>query len=62
MNETAVSGTLTYTARVTAGGDVDGRMALGHGTEGELNVSGNFGDGSLVYRGWVIQKTEDKPD
>ncbi|MCP4964024.1 MAG: hypothetical protein GY926_02190 [bacterium] len=52
-NGSAVSGKLSYVARVQAGGDVAGRISLGQGLEGELQVRGNFGDGSLSYTGWV---------
>jgi hypothetical protein len=47
------SGSFTYTARVKAGGDVEGRIVLGEGLDGELAVSGNFRDGRLSYRGRV---------
>lgn len=49
----ASSGTLTYTARVRAGGDVVGRMVLRGSMNGTLAVSGNFADGRLSYRGRV---------
>lgn len=47
------SGGLVYTARVKAGGDVDGRIVLGRGLTGELRVTGNFADGHLAYEGEV---------
>lgn len=47
------TGNFSYTANVRAGGDVQGKMVFGQGLEGELNVSGNFNDGSLAYRGWM---------
>jgi hypothetical protein len=53
LDGSAASGTLTYTAQVRAGGDVDGRMVFGDGMDGELVVAGNFGDGELSYSGWV---------
>lgn len=53
INESAVSGSLTYTAQVRAGGDVEGRILLGGGLDGELAVFGNFGDGKLSYHGRV---------
>lgn len=49
----ATSGTLAYTARVRAGGEVEGRILLAGDLEGELVVSGNFGDGKLSYHGRV---------
>jgi len=52
-NGSAVSGKLSYVARVQAGGNVEGRVSLGQGLEGELQVRGNFSDGSLAYTGWV---------
>ena len=52
-NGSAVSGKLSYVARVQAGGNVEGRVSLGQGLEGELQVRGNFGDGRLAYTGWV---------
>ena len=53
LNGAAVSGGLSYTATVTAGGDVEGTIILGPELEGELEVFGNFGDGTLTYEGWV---------
>ena len=53
INGPAASGSLTYTAQVQAGGDVEGRILLGGGLDGELAVSGNFGDGELSYDGRV---------
>lgn len=44
---------LTYVAKVQAGGEVDGRILLGQGIQGELRVLGNFGDGKLEYDGWA---------
>lgn len=52
----ARSGTLTYTARVRAGGDVEGRMELRGGIDGALAVSGNFAAGKLSYRGRVPRR------
>ncbi len=53
VDGSSASGKLSYVARVQAGGDVEGRISLGQGLEGELQVRGNFGDGSLSYTGWV---------
>jgi hypothetical protein len=47
------SGSVTYTADVKAGGDVSGKLVFGQGMEGELTVSGNFGDGKLSYQGHI---------
>jgi hypothetical protein len=47
------SGTLIYTARVAAGGNVDGRMVLRGTIDGVVAVSGNLADGKLSYRGSV---------
>lgn len=51
VNGATASGNLSYVAAVSAGGDVKGRMVLGQGLEGELEVRGNFGDRELSYRG-----------
>ena len=51
MDGSIASGSLTYTAQVQAGGDVEGRILLGGGLNGELTVFGNFGDGKLSYHG-----------
>jgi hypothetical protein len=53
VSESPASCTLTYTARVRAGGDVEGRLVLGGDVGGELTVTGNFADGALSYRGRV---------
>jgi hypothetical protein len=53
IDGSAASGSLTYTAKVRAGGDVEGRILLGAGLDGEMAVSGNLGDGRLSYRGRV---------
>lgn len=53
VDGSAASGSLTYTAQVRAGGDVEGRILLVGGLNGELTVSGNFGDGKLSYHGRV---------
>lgn len=39
----------TYTARVFVGGRVDGRIVLGQGVDGELQVRGTFANGRLSY-------------
>jgi len=51
VNKSAVNGNLSYTAKVKASGDVEGQMVFGHGLQGKLLISGNFGDGKLFYRG-----------
>lgn len=53
IDGSATSGSLTYTARVRAGGDVEGRILLGGGLNGKLAVSAIFGVGKLSYHGWV---------
>jgi hypothetical protein len=53
VNGLAASGKLRYTARVRGGGDVEGRIVLGQGVNGELTVRGHFGDGRLSYTGHV---------
>jgi len=50
-NGSPASASLSYTANVEAGGEVDGRIVLGQGLEGELRVRGNFSDGKLAYDG-----------
>jgi hypothetical protein len=52
----ARSATLTCTARVRAGGEVEGQMVLRGGMNGVLAVSGSFADGKPSYRG------DDRPD
>ncbi len=46
-------GNFTYTAKVKAGGDVEGTIVIGQGIDGELKVKGNFKDGKLSYEGWI---------
>jgi len=53
VNGADVSGKMSYTANVKAGGNVDGQIVLGQGLEGELHVSGNFGNGKLSYEGMI---------
>lgn len=53
VDKADASASFTYTARVNAGGQVDGRIVFGQGLEGELDVHGNFGDGKLTYTGWL---------
>jgi len=50
----------SYTARVSAGGDVDGRVVLGPPVKGDLRISGNLGDGKLLYGGWVSLPDSDQ--
>lgn len=47
------SGRFSYTARVKAGGEVEGRMVFGQGLQGTLRIHGNFADGYLSYDGHV---------
>jgi len=61
IGDAAASGTLTYTAVVQAGGEVEGRMLLGGGLDGELAISGNFGNGELSYRGRVAARIAPGP-
>lgn len=49
----ASSCSLTYTAQVRAGGDVEGQIILGGDLVGDLKVTGNLGDGELSYYGRV---------
>ena len=42
-----------YTARVKAGGKINGRIVLGQGLTGRLWVSGNLTDAQLDYKGFV---------
>ncbi len=51
--EEAMSCKFSYVASVKAGGNVEGRILLGRGLDGKLDVSGNFNDGMLRYKGWV---------
>jgi hypothetical protein len=53
VHEKEESSAFRYTARVKAGGQVIGSVVFGPGVEGELEVSGNFGDAELSYQGWV---------
>ena len=50
---TPASGNRSYTAKVKAGGGVNGRIVLGQGLEGELQVYGNFENGKLSYKGLI---------
>ncbi len=61
IDGSAASGSLTYTVQVRAGGDVEGRILLGGGLDGELAVSGNFGDGKLSYHGRVNKRGRRAP-
>lgn len=56
VDGTAATGKLTYTARVRAGGAVDGRMAFGQGMRGELRIQGSFSAGALSYQGRVARE------
>ena len=47
------SGRFTYTAKVKAGGDVEGDIVFGQGIDGDLKVKGNFNDGRLSYEGYI---------
>lgn len=53
FNSTSVSGMMSYTANVKAGGEVNGIIVLGQGLEGELQVHGKFKDGKLSYKGMI---------
>jgi hypothetical protein len=48
-----VSGNMSYTATVKAGGNVDGQIVLGQELEGNLQVYGNFKDEKLSYNGKI---------
>jgi hypothetical protein len=47
------SASLSYTGHAKAGGEVQGRIVLSDGLEGQLRVLGDFDDGELAYRGPV---------
>ena len=51
VNGTQGTGKFTYTAKVKAGGDVEGTIVFGQGIDGELTVKGNFKEGKLSYNG-----------
>jgi len=51
VDGTPVAGKRTYTAKVKAGGDVEGTIVFGQGIEGEQTVKGNFKEGKLSYNG-----------
>lgn len=53
VNGIVTFGNMSYTAEVKAGGEVNGRIVLGQGLEGELQVNGNFKDGKLSYKGQI---------
>ena len=53
-----VDATVLYTARVAAGGSVDGTMVVRGGVDGQLEVVGDFADQRLAYRG-VLQDSRD---
>ena len=53
VKDAEASATFIYTAQVEAGGEVSGRILLDGDREGELAVSGNFGDGLHSYEGWI---------
>lgn len=45
------SGTLTYLADISAGGDVDGSITFAEGLRGSIAVRGNFERRQMDYRG-----------
>ena len=51
VNGTTASGNMSYTAKVKAGGEVNGIIVLGQGFEGKLHVYGSFSDRKLSYKG-----------
>ena len=53
VNGTAASGNMSYTAKVKAGGEINGRIVIGQRFKGELQVHGNFKDGKLSYKGQI---------
>lgn len=53
ISESEAFSTFIYTAKVQAGGGVEGRIVIGDGVHGELAVTGNFGDGHLSYQGQI---------
>ena len=53
LNENEATATFTYIAQVALGGQVDGKIVLGDGLDGQLEVAGRFADRRLRYAGWV---------
>lgn len=53
LREREAKGSFTYLAGVKAGGEVSGEIVFGDGLQGELEVTGRFGEGKLSYTGWV---------
>ena len=53
IDKIPISGSLSYTAEVKAGGELVGRIIFGQGIVGELIVKGNFKNGKLSYSGWI---------
>jgi len=51
INNKKANAKLSYTAKVQAGGDVDGIIIFGQGVKAELIVYGNLSDGKLYYKG-----------
>jgi predicted ester cyclase len=51
LDDVPASGRFTYTARVKAAGEVEGRIVFGQGLQGTLRIHGNFGQGYLSYEG-----------
>ncbi|KAA3608858.1 MAG: hypothetical protein D8M58_19170 [Calditrichaeota bacterium] len=46
-----VQSKLSYTAKVKAGGDVNGIISFGQGFRAKITINGNFSDGRLSYNG-----------
>lgn len=53
LDGASASARFSYTARVEAGGIVEGRVVFGQGLQGKLRIHGNFEDGYLSYEGRV---------
>lgn len=53
INKNVVSAEMSYTAKVKAGGEIEGKILSGNGLEGELRIYGNFSNGKLLYTGII---------
>jgi hypothetical protein len=61
FQERQATGVFSYTARVSAGGDVDGRIVFGQGLAGTLTVRGNLGQDGLSYVGSIAPEEHQQP-
>ena len=53
INNLTSEGKFTYTAKVRENGSVNGKIVFGPGITGELDISGNFNEGQLSYKGII---------